>query len=168
MKKLTCKICSYVWWSAKVGGPVRCPNPKCQSPNWKHGQKARRISAVATLLMASFLGGLTAQAYFSSPVQAGISDLFRQLDESRVPHVGQRVFYQMPVFVDEGSTVVPNVQRKAAAIITKVYDNETVDLFVMEPGRALSRTHIRLDPMRSPKTWAPIESGDLVDGAFPE
>lgn len=37
-KDLKCSICGHEWISKLAGDPIKCPNPKCQSPDWNVGQ----------------------------------------------------------------------------------------------------------------------------------
>lgn len=31
---LTCTLCGHQWMSRGKAPPLRCPNPRCQSPDW--------------------------------------------------------------------------------------------------------------------------------------
>lgn len=38
-KQLRCEVCGHEWVSRIEKLPVKCPNQKCQSPNWNEKQK---------------------------------------------------------------------------------------------------------------------------------
>lgn len=39
--KLRCRICGHEWIRKSDSLPMRCPNPKCQSPYWDRPKEKR-------------------------------------------------------------------------------------------------------------------------------
>jgi hypothetical protein len=43
VKILDCKQCGHEWILRGIKNPMRCPSPKCQSPNWNTPKKIKTM-----------------------------------------------------------------------------------------------------------------------------